>query len=974
MDLDNYQSNLETHFKHLMCYRSKKAPDRPVFGLEHGLDESALADLCSGIRKEIQQRQPSWNHRLPWMVYAAELGYIYSGDEYWQTFEAETPGWEIYGDRHWIRRCFLDFKKNYDGAQPTGPWARHFSIICWPITHAILPKDLQRQLAQILYELRFSLSSQVLESPMRLGELIAARSWKASRRFQQLAEEPLFLGQIATALLLQDSDSTSAIIDIRTLQRISADVNRERGARTWLRGARQSAQRRIQFNKLHGHSTGEKETGKESDNISAAGISGQPSIEPRLIMRPLSSRKWELLLELPDLSHLSAASLSLNEALNSTGFFVAGSSGRRSPGRRLMYGGQRVALKSWPGSSESLIRLEQSIPDIDRLLETECLLRPASIRLFKIARDGLAYELKTCNVRPRQRYVLLAEDDLQLPAGPCFGTAMIECKGVNATELLIKDTIPPDLAKTLSEIGIGQTTSISVWPAGVTPSRWDGEGNAEWLSTERVRLGIQSEHHVKSFEVDLGFELVEIPPSELGKPVFVELPELDPGSYLVVIRGKHDDADQIESATLQINVRDPRLPSLGYSDDSPLLVVLDPSLPTLEQLWEGQIECSIYGPPSRNVCIGLEFFHKGSTKPIFSKDGPFMPLAVSSRQWRDYCNKHFKSDRSTQNAFDDAQSCIVNVNARELGVFSFTIEREFTPVRTVVRRVQNDFYLRVSDDSGSEQEPMLTKYDFDDADIGRLQELTDYLKIDGKRTSPGLYVAQCGDYYSSVIIPPAVRTFQDLNVECSVSKRSRSVGEVKVLLEKAHHWGSGRVTGSILSFYMKRQVLDRFFGEILALIAGQKWSEGEHSLEQAPSVSPLACMTPFIKKQREVELSEHIHRNSDSLSMRSPRERVQFMASAVNSFLQDTMPKPAIPGHAIDSEEAFTWLCELSLRIASANWNVYTWAGTMLVGGINYLLEAPSLARAARFIVLCLGHIEEPEEVRSFVYQGWTWD
>ncbi|MCP4654320.1 MAG: hypothetical protein GY856_02760 [bacterium] len=117
---------------------------------------------------------------LPWTVFAAELGYLYSGDEYWQTFEERTPGWLVHGHRHWVRRCFRDFQKRYGGAEPKGPWACQFSIICWPITHAILPQDLQRQLAKLLYELRHVTSSEALASPRHLGELIANRSWGTS--------------------------------------------------------------------------------------------------------------------------------------------------------------------------------------------------------------------------------------------------------------------------------------------------------------------------------------------------------------------------------------------------------------------------------------------------------------------------------------------------------------------------------------------------------------------------------------------------------------------------------------------------------------------------------------------------------------------------------------------------------------------------------------------------------------------------
>jgi hypothetical protein len=45
--------------------------------------------------------------RLPvtgWLgVYSAEIGYEYSGEEYWQTFAERTPGWAGYGDRNFIR-------------------------------------------------------------------------------------------------------------------------------------------------------------------------------------------------------------------------------------------------------------------------------------------------------------------------------------------------------------------------------------------------------------------------------------------------------------------------------------------------------------------------------------------------------------------------------------------------------------------------------------------------------------------------------------------------------------------------------------------------------------------------------------------------------------------------------------------------------------------------------------------------------
>ena len=115
---------------------------------------------------------------LPNLVYAAELGYNYDGEEYWQSFENRTPGWSARGDREWIRSCFFRFQKEFLGAIPTGRWADHFSIICWPITHAILPLDLQRQLAQNLYEMRYALSPDPAPVPR------TARAANRNRRLE----------------------------------------------------------------------------------------------------------------------------------------------------------------------------------------------------------------------------------------------------------------------------------------------------------------------------------------------------------------------------------------------------------------------------------------------------------------------------------------------------------------------------------------------------------------------------------------------------------------------------------------------------------------------------------------------------------------------------------------------------------------------------------------------------------------------
>jgi hypothetical protein len=239
MTLNEWQAKLEKHFADLQQHSRRGS--HPIFALEHGLDTAELADLVHAIRFHISRTGPAERHWLAWVVYATEVGYHFSGDEYWQTFSDRTPEWATNGDRDWIRDAFRKFHKLLGGARPYGPWAEHFNIICWPITHAIIPKDLQRQLAEVLYEIRNYFDAELLQSPERLGERIEAYSWRASPRFQELAEQHVLVGQIAASLLLTEEEESNGLILPATRRRIATDLDAERRSRDWLSDARRHA-------------------------------------------------------------------------------------------------------------------------------------------------------------------------------------------------------------------------------------------------------------------------------------------------------------------------------------------------------------------------------------------------------------------------------------------------------------------------------------------------------------------------------------------------------------------------------------------------------------------------------------------------------------------------------------------------------------------------------------------------------------
>ncbi len=153
--------------------RSARDHRLPVFGAgtrpERAGDPFAQALAIRRVEEEGQARPRPW---LCWIAAAAEVGYAFDGVEFWTSFEGAVPGWAAMGSRTTIRDWYKRFGERFSGIRPEGPWAKHFSIIAWPITHSILPKDLQSQFARLLYECRYRLASIQGQGADKIGEVL----------------------------------------------------------------------------------------------------------------------------------------------------------------------------------------------------------------------------------------------------------------------------------------------------------------------------------------------------------------------------------------------------------------------------------------------------------------------------------------------------------------------------------------------------------------------------------------------------------------------------------------------------------------------------------------------------------------------------------------------------------------------------------------------------------------------------------
>lgn len=982
LELHDFQIHLAQHFADLRDRRISSRSGRPIFGLEHGLESSEIELLNRALRAWIAKRPPSRDQALAWVVYSSEIGYRYSGDEYWQTFESETPGWTRNGDRYFIRDCFWEFQRKFGGASPSGAWSEHFTLICWPITHAILPKDLQIQLARILFELRHSYSGEIFETPALLGELIAARSWNASSRFRNLTQETRLLSQIATALLFQGEFETDRLIYPATLKRISQDLDRERRAREWLRGARRSAKGRVTVRGLH---LPESETTNVSHLEQARADVVALGIEPRLILRPadLKGHSWKVLLEIPDLSHLLTRFPETEATLTGSRCRITGTKGRPLARGRLLHGAQRVALTQWPRSDEVLLNFEQQDSQLDYLFRTDCLLQPGPTWLFRIATDGLGYECKGMRVRPGQRYILASAAE---PARSGRHTLPIDvlCDGIHGAILELPQSLNVDWERSLRRLNLNQSRTIEVWPAGLSAVEWDGEGYGEWLASERPYLGVLADYPVGSIDVSIGNDVrsgLELKPLEPGEPVFIELPQLAVGAHHVrfsINRDVAGHADQLDDLEIIVRIREPRSWSPGINPHGPFLVEMDPQVSTLEQLWEGQTEISVRGPNGRRVKCHGSLFERDGDSAVFSGEIGSFKLPLTSDKWRACFDRHFQSIRSAQNAYDIARICEIEFSAEELGQQTVRCERAFMPLRWILRRRSSYSAAHLFDDSGYSNGREVFRMAFETPCKKEILQFDTTYRV---HDSGGMYVARTGKFTAQIIaLPFRLRSLSSLGCVPRVEVLNRSVESIVRLVRVSHLWGHAKLPGDILSKGRQRTVIRALADEIARLLCGDNWARAERALakDQAGSVHSLFARIP--RDSRMTGIGALLCREIETLSRSTCADRSSRLASVSVSFgILSSGSNAVSPMNLIEDRKYFTaanppeWISELALRVASDPANVECWAGQYWRSGLAFLLDTPILARVARFLVIAIDQYLGRSKFGD-LYTGWKWN
>ncbi len=953
MSLDQWQERLERHFADLAVARSKSG--FPLFALEHGLTHDDLQEIGTGLCSRIRAGLPLHPHWLLWVVYATEFGYDYDGSEYWHPIEEVTVHWDPY-HRHQLRAWFRKFHETYSGVVPSGSWAEWFSIIAWPITHAILPKYLQRQFAKALYDLRYRLKQLDTLGAPSVGRLLAENTLDASSRFREFLQQEELAGHIVLALLSDKKAEEQSPIYEPTLERLVADLEKVQSAREWLKATHRFVADRL---KGAGRATAGYSTGRTDKPLyQSGGTAPAPGIRPALVLRRSGSSSWSVVLDIPSFASVARLYPDLHQFLKTTRCKIAGAGNTWLPMGWLISGAQKRVLKSWPGADAPLIEFERTNQILDHLIGSEARLSSGSVWLCRINADGLAHEIVGRIVRPNQKYILLSE--AALPRGhPMLGDCTLDCDGINAGILSIPDSVTSEDMKSLNQFGLQVARTVRIWPAGLSGRGWDGEGHSEWLTTESPCFGIVHDHPLNGYSLclDRGPETL-IDAGAVEFPVFVRIPPLPVGRYTLAVKAQRGaNAYPIPSSataegivTLEVREPEPWIP--GTTSHAGLAVTFDPYEPSLDTFWEGEASVSVLGPEGHNVTCEITLINTKGAAILSELIGNFN-LPITSGDWSKKFSQ-FVSDDTHAWAYLEAASGRFVIRAEELGVYTLRLERDIKPVRWICRSIHRVTTIRLIDDSGREDMATCRFFSF--------RSPADTITIDTGAVLPGytvhspggLFVAKHGEILDTIVVrvPQIEKNFQELGIKPDLRKLDVASFQVEQMLDLLRLWIQARVVGP-LAGYQRGRVIAGLANHLYARLCGSKWAKAEAAFISDPK-------SAFALQQLERLVCKF---QGFPIILQREHERMDAGMGPGTQWYAEVAQR-----HEVCSKKP---LCDFALRFASQPDQLLELPQEEFKRLLSQLHENSVLLRGARLLALLAAANDQNATAKTF--PRWKW-
>lgn len=981
LSLGEWHERLGEHFSALAAQRA--AGGWPVFALEHGLELGEVMALKQAVRDALTIHAPSERHFLPWVVYAAEHGYRFAGHEFWPSFLKLTPGWNDRW-RHYIRDSFKKFAASYYGAVPEGIWNENRPIISWPITHGILPHDLQEQLTRVLYEVSGSLEPWLFGDPLALGTHLQeeGRRCHTSMRYREFAEDPRLLGHITAALLIEEPERE--VLSKRTLKRVVDDINSVRASAEFLTGARDTAR----YLRLRGLATRVDGNGRDRDGQAPALEIGSSldALRARFILRPSADYEWDALVELPDLEPVARRGAVFRADLERCRARVDASAAKLlARGRLLGSGAQRLLLSDWPTSNAPLVELEGGSPDLRVLIGATLRALNGENHAFHVAADGMAYQQVSRVLRPGEQYVILRRDAVEKPVEG-IRKARIRCAGIHAIQFTVPSVVDDLWQTLLANLDLRAAHSLEVWPVGLCPVAWDGGGEASWLESDEVLLGVRTDHLVDTIDVSLNGGAVRsiACDTQSSEPfTIVSVGRLLKGAYVVSIRTRSALSPSQPAGQLCVRIVSRLGTTSGRSERLPVALATYPAVPSLEDIWEGKMQLAVRGPTDSHIRCAITMRAGKPAKILFAKSTNRVRLPVTSESWDRLFQKYVRDDKAAGEAVEESSELSIVFEAGALGSCSVRAEREFAPLRWATRRVNREAKIALIDDAGAL--PVRVHFrPYERPDASEEIALADATEGLGCLFPGGLLIGTDGVRTGAAVYVPALRGLsqEQLRTVPAVPQARPEAAALVSLLLAAAEWQGARVKGDGIALEFRRRATRTLLAEVCSAVGGPTWRRAEQVWSADDSDGALATMKQSLTDHPDERIvGAMIIAGAQEWLPHDVAARLTTLTDGVARFARCTktgllapmrqtgaVPLSAPAAHLAAIHE----LCEFALLVASspvALANRYTMSE--IETGLRRLLARPFILRGARLAVVAVHRCGVLLQASDALYAGW---
>lgn len=795
-----FHDRLSSRFRELHVERRKSNPDAPVFALEHGLGDTDLADLQERVRSGLRQDLAENEAWLPFVVYAAEVGYRYSGSAYWPTFSEQTPGWARHGDKYRLRSWFSRFADWYGGAPIAGRWAEQFPLIAWPVTHAVLPTDLQSKLAKLLFDSRGIFSPSALSSPKDLGQLLAQQAKQVpSARFQHFAENFEMLGYIASALLTGDEEE-SPYLSKATLHRIVLSLSRDSETRGWLGDAKSAARqsrRRQQTPRTRG-----------AEHVA----------EPRGFRRPrLSLRRslsgWGAFVDFPQLETLLAENATLADEFRSRRCIVDGAARILPPGE-LVRTSRPLNLKSWPSRLGPFLQVENGTRDLNHFLSETVFFPDETTAVFEVHNHGFASHRQTRRVRPGARYLVLAEA-LDVPTREWIEEVPFLTHGRKAALVCVPENLAADSTSILAAIGLQLSVSLQVSPAGVVPLDWDGVSEVTWLSHDPHMLRIQSPLRLDHLVVAVDGVHQVISWRETDPELWLDLGTLGTGTHEVTFQTPDQETTGEIELSLTVHVVGAMVARSSGEPGEAVRLLANSSTPTLPGLWHGDERLDFFGPDGVRAEVAASLYDRHESLLAVAQGRVKLP--TWGAHLADLIN--LGEIDGFQRQIQAAESLRVSVTAPPIGSADITIDRGFEALRWIINDDPAAPTVVLADNTDAGSRGRLYTYEQPAKAVPLEADVATALPVLG-----GLVVAEASHEAALLLVAPLPNTIREHRDIVPTVAPSRNASHLLELMNIANMWAQAEGTEKTMSDWQRQQVVRVITVTLARSIQRSHWS------------------------------------------------------------------------------------------------------------------------------------------------------